>query len=63
MLVLNLVNVSISMNCHVISGDMFSTVTSSTYSDPKVWKIILVSKNSRIQVMIYQEDDLYLDGE
>ena len=40
---------------------MFSTVTSITAADPEVGIRLLISRNSRIQVMLDQEDDPELD--
>ena len=42
---------------------MFSNVLSSTAADPEVWIRLVTSRNSRIQVMLYQEDDPELDDE
>ena len=42
---------------------MFSTVMSSTAADPEVWIRLVTSRNSRIQVMLDQEDDPELDDE
>ena len=42
---------------------MFSTVVSSTAADPEVWIRLVTSRNSRIQVMLNQEDDPDLDDE
>ena len=62
-LVLNLLTGSISPQFHVAFGYMFSTVMSSTASDPKVWIRLSTSRNSSIQVMLDQEDDPELDDE
>ena len=62
-LVLNLLTGSISPQFHVVFDDMFSTVTSSTSADPEVWIRLVTSRNSRIQVMLDQEDDPELDDE
>ena len=62
-LVLNLLTGSISPQFHVVFDDMFSTVMSSTATDPEVWITLVTSKNSRIQVMLDQEDDPELDDE
>ena len=62
-LVLNLLTGSISPQYHVVFDDMFSTVLSSTAADPEVWIRLVTSSNSRIQVMLYQGDDLELDDE
>ena len=56
-LVLNLITGSISPQYHVLFDDMFSTVMSSTAADPDVWIRLVTSRNSRIQVMLDQEDD------
>ena len=42
---------------------MFSTVVSSTAADLEVWIRLVTSINSRIQVMLDQEDDPELDDE
>ena len=60
-LVLNLLTGSISPHFHVVFDDMFSTVMSSTAGDPEVWIRLVTSRNSRIQVMLDQEDDPELD--
>ena len=40
---------------------MFYTVVSSTATDTEVWMSLVTPKNSRIQVMLDQEDDPELD--
>ena len=60
-LVLNLLTGSISPHFHVGFDDMFYTVMSSTAADPDVWIRLVTPRNSRIQVMLYQEDDPELD--
>ena len=55
-LVLNLLTGSISPHLHVVFDEMFSTVMSSTAADPEVWIRLVLSRNSRIQVMSDQED-------
>ena len=62
-LVLNLLTVSISPQYHVVFDDMFSTVMISIDADPEVWIRLVPSRNSRIQVMLYQEYDPKLDDE
>ena len=62
-LVLNLITGSISPQCHVVFDDMFSNVMSSTAIDPEFWISLVTSMNSRIQVMLDQEDDPELDDE
>ena len=62
-LVLNLLTGSISPQYHVVFYDMFSTVTSSTATDPEIWIRLVTPRNSKIQVMVYQEDDPELDDE
>ena len=62
-LVLNLLTVSISPQYHVVFDDMFSTVVISTTADPEVWIRLFTSSKLSIQVMLYQEDDPYLDDE
>ena len=60
-LVLNLLTGSISPQYHVVFDDMLSTVRSSTATDPEFWISLVTSRNSRIQVMIDQEDNPELD--
>ena len=62
-LVLNLLTGSISPQFNVAFDDMFSTVMISTAADPEVWIMLVTSRNSRIQVMLDQEDDPELDDE
>ena len=62
-LVLNLLTGSISTQFHVVFYDMFSTVMSSTDTDTEVWIRLVTSRNSRIRVMLYQEDNTELDDE
>ena len=58
---INLLTGSISQHYHVVFDDMFSTVLSSTAADPEVCIRLVTSSNSRIQVILDQEDDLELD--
>ena len=62
-LVLNLLTGSISQQFHVVFDDMFSTVMNSTDAYTEVWIRLAASRNKRIQVMLYQEDDPELDYE
>ena len=62
-LVINLLTGSISQQYHVIFDDMFSTVMSSTAADPELWIRLVISRNSRIKVMLDQEDYLELYDE
>ena len=62
-LVPNLFTGSISPKYHIVFDDMFSTVMSSTASDPEVWIRLVTSRNPRIQIMLDQEDDPELDDE
>ena len=62
-LFLNLLTCSVSPQFYVVFDDMFSTVMSSTAADPEVWIRLVTSRNSRIQVMLDQEDDPELDEE
>ena len=62
-LVLNLLTCSISPRYHVVFDDMFYTVMNNTVSDLEVWIKLFISRNSRIEVMIEQEDDPELDDE
>ena len=61
--VLNLLTGSISPHYHVVFDDIFSTVMSSKAVDPEVCIRLVTSRNSRIQVMLDQEDDPELDDE
>ena len=62
-LVLNLLTGSISPQYHVVFDYMFSTVMSGTSTDPEVCIRLVTSRNSSIQVILYQEDDPELDDE
>ena len=62
-LVLKLFTGSISPQYHVVFDEMFSTVASSTDADPEVWIRLATPSNSRIPVMLDQEDDPALDDE
>ena len=62
-LVLNLLTGSISPQYHIVFHEMFSTVMSSTSADLEVWIRLVTLRNSRIQVMLDQEDDPELDDE
>ena len=62
-LVLNLLTGSISPQYHVIFDDMFSTVMISTAADPEVCRRLVTSRNSRIRVILDQEDDPELDDD
>ena len=62
-LVLNLLTGSISPQYHVLFYDNLSTVMSSTAADPEVWIRLVIQRNSRIQVMLDQEDDTEVDDE
>ena len=62
-LVINLLTGSISPQFHYVLDEMFSTVMSSTATDPEVWIRFVTSRNSRIQVMLDQEDDPELNDE
>ena len=53
-LVINLLTGSISPHYHVVFDDTFSTVMSSTATDPEVSIMLVTSRNSRIQVMLDQ---------
>ena len=59
-LVINLLTGSISPQYHVIFDDMFYTVMSSTAAYTEVWIRLVTSRNSRIQVMLDQEDVISL---
>ena len=56
-LVLNLLTGSILPQCHVVFYDMFYYVVSSTSTDTEVWVSLVTLSNSRIQVILDQEDD------
>ena len=60
-LFIDLLTGSISPQYHVVFDEMFSTMMSSTVADPEVWIRLVTSRNSRIHVMLDQEDDPYLD--
>ena len=62
-MVLNLLTGSISPQFYFVFDDMLSTVMSSTATDKKVWIRLVTSRNSRIQVILDQEDDPELDDE
>ena len=62
-LVLNLLTGSISPQYNVLFYDMLSTVIISTSTDPEMLIRLVTSRNSRIQVMLDQEDDTELDDE
>ena len=62
-LVLSLLTGSISPQYHVVFDAMFSTVVSSKDTDTEVWIRMVTPRNSRIQVMLDQEDDTKLDDE
>ena len=53
-LVINLFTGSISPQYHVVFDDMFSTVVSSTATDPEVCIRLFTSRNSQIQVILEQ---------
>ena len=52
---------SISPQNHVVFDDMVSTLESNAAIYPEVWISLVVSWNSRVQAMLYQEDDPDLD--
>ena len=60
-LVLNLLTCLISLQYHVVFNDMLYNVASSTAIDPEVWMSLVTSRNSKIQAMLDQEDNKYLD--
>ena len=60
-LVLNLLTGSISPHYHIAFDDMLSTVMISTSAEPEIWIRLVTSGNSRIQVILDQEDDPELD--
>ena len=62
-LVINLLTGSISPQYHVVFDDMLSTITISTAAYPEAWITLVTPRNSRIQVMLDQEDDPELDDE
>ena len=62
-LVLNFLTGPISPQYHVVFYDMFSTVVSSKAADPEVCVSLATPINSRIQIMLDQEDDPELDYE
>ena len=62
-MVQNLLTGSISPQYRVIFNIMFSTVVITTVVDPEVWIRLVTSSNSRVHVMLDQEDDPELDYE
>ena len=62
-LVINMLTSSISPQYHVVFDDIFSTLVSSTAAYPEIWIRLVTSRNSRIQVMLDQDDDPELDDE
>ena len=62
-LIINLLTGSVSLKYCVVFDEMFSTVMISTAEYPEVWIMLVTSRNSRIQVMLDQEDDPELDDE
>ena len=62
-LVLSLLTGSISPQYHVVFDAMLSTVVSSKDTDTEVWIRMVTPRNSRIQVMLDQEDDTKLDDD
>ena len=55
-LVTNLLTGSISPQYHVVFDGMLSTVVSRKSADPEVWISLVALSNSRIQIMLDQED-------
>ena len=53
-LVLNLFTGSISPQYNVVFDDMFSTLVSSTATDPEVCIRLVTSRNAQIQVILEQ---------
>ena len=53
-LVLKILTGSIFPQYHVLFDDMFSTVLSITSADPEFWIRLVTSRNSSIQVTLYQ---------
>ena len=53
-LVINLFTGSISPQYNVVFDDMFSTVVSSTATDPEVCIRLVTTRNSQIQVILEQ---------
>ena len=62
-LVLNLLTDSISPQYHVVFDDMLSNVVIIIDAEQELWINMVTSRNSRIQVMLDQEDDPELDDE
>ena len=56
-LVINLLTGSISPQYHVVFNEILYTVMISPAADPEVWIRLFTSSNSRIQVVLDQEDD------
>ena len=61
--VINFLTGSILPQYHFIFDDIFSTVMSITDTDSEVYIRLFISRNSRMKVMLDQEDDPYLDDE
>ena len=62
-LFLNLLTGSFSPQYHVLFDDMLFTVMISTAADPEIWIRLVTWRDSRIEVMLDQEDDPELDDE
>ena len=62
-MVIKLLTGSISPQYHVVFNEIFSTVASITAADPDVWIRLFILRNSRILVMLDQEDDPELVNE
>ena len=60
-LVLNMVNGSMTLQFHTIFDYMMHTVANITASYPELCIRLVMSSNSRIWDMLYQEDDIELD--
>ena len=59
--IVNLVNGLIPLQFHIVFGDMLFSVVSSTAADQEVLICMVMSTNSRVQVMLDQECDPELD--
>ena len=55
-LVINLLTGSILPQYHVVFDYILSNVMSSIAVDTEIWIMLVISRNSRIQVMLDQED-------
>ena len=62
-LVLNLNNLSISPQSHVVFDDGFTYLTSGPETTPTIWKDLITLPNNRLHVTMYKDDNPELTGE